>query len=374
MIKAKKNILSVPALKIFFEKISNLDIKRKKVSLRELILFTNQLQLMLEMDSGLVPSLKSISSGIENEELKTTLKKVIADVEEGQRLSSAMKKHPKVFSPLFVSMIKVGESGGVLNEMLKRLASFQEGWEKMISSLKSATTYPLVLLFFCFGVVIFVLSFVLPRFVKIFQGNEDLLPKPTKVLLELSYLLSNYWVFFLSFFIIAVAGGYYLLQQEKVREYVDMLKLRLPMIGKLYTNVYTACMMRLMGVLLSAGIPLLETIEVTKSTMDNKPFYDFMNDMEEDVKNGKQLSVSYENSKLMSSSVRQMVSVGEESGVLGKVMSRMADFHDEETNRTIKRITTLIEPVLIVLMGAIVGFIAISIILPIFKMSSTVGR
>lgn len=372
--KANENILSIPSLKVFFEKISNLDLKRRKVSLRELILFTNQLQLMLEMDGGLVPSLKSISSEVENEELKSALKKVITDIEEGQRLSSAMKKHPNIFSPLFVSMIRVGESGGVLNEMLKRLSSFQEGWEKMISSLKSATTYPIVLLFFCLGVVIFVLSFVLPRFVKIFQGNEDLLPKPTKVLLELSYLLTNYWVFFLSFLIIAVASCYYFLQQGKVREYVDMLKLKLPIIGKLYTNVYIARMMRLMGVLLNAGIPLLEAIEVTKSTMDNKPFYDFMNDMKEDVKNGKNLSVSYENSKLMSPSVRQMVSVGEASGVLGKVMSRMADFHDEETQRTIKRITTLIEPALIVLMGAVVGFIAVSIILPIFKMSSTVGR
>ncbi|RMF95722.1 MAG: type II secretion system F family protein [Candidatus Schekmanbacteria bacterium] len=372
--KTEENILSLPALKVFFEKVLNTDFKRKKVTLKELILFTNQLHLMLEMDSGLVPSLKAISEEMENEELKKTLKEIISDVEEGQRLSSAMKKHPSCFSPLFVSMIKVGESGGVLNEMLKRLAAFQESWEKMVSNLKSATTYPFILLLFCFGVVIFVLSFVLPRFVKIFQGNEDLLPTPTKILLELSYLLNNYWFFILTFLLILLCAGYYLLQKDEFRSYIDSLKLQFPIVGRLFTNVYIARMMRLMGVLLDAGIPLLETIEVTKSTMDNKPFYDFMNEMEDNVKNGKKLSLSYENSKLMPPSVRQMVVVGEESGALGKVMSRMADFYDEETERTIKRITTLIEPTLIVLMGAIVGFIAVSIILPIFKMSSTIGR
>ena len=208
-------VLNFPDVKEIFEKLKGINLTKQKVKLPDLIFFTTQLELMIEMGIGLIPSLKALHEQIENETMKNAINQIIIDVEEGKMLSQAMKKHPTIFSNVYTSMIKAGETGGVLNEMLKRLISFEEKWERMVSSLKAATTYPLVLIGFAFAVVIFMISFVLPRFVVIFHGQEELLPGPTRLLLFLSDSFQHYWYLF-GISILMVAGGiYYLLKYEQ---------------------------------------------------------------------------------------------------------------------------------------------------------------
>ena len=366
--------LDFPDIKELFEKLKGINLTKKKVKLSEIIFFTNQLELMTEMGAGLVPSLKALYEQIENETFREAIKAIIYDVEEGKTLSHAMKKHPKVFSNVYVSMIKAGETGGVLNEMLKRLITFSEKWEKMISSIKSATTYPLILIGFAFAVVIFMTSFVLPRFVAIFHGQESLLPAPTRFLIYISNFSQHYWYLIVIFVAMAAGGIYFYTKQENGRYFLDNFKIKAPLIGKLFQNIYVGRMMRVVGVMVDAGIPLLDGIEVTKATMDNKPYADFIDEVIDNVKRGRGISIPFSESPLIPATIKQMIKTGETSGALGKVMIRMADYYDEENERYIKKLTTYIEPVMIVILGAIIAFIAMSIILPIFKMSSAVGR
>jgi len=365
--------LNFPEIKEFFNKLREINLYKRKIKLGDIIFFTTQLEVMTEMGIGLVPSLKVLYEQIENESFKEVIKRIIADVEEGKMLSYAMGKHPKVFSNVYVSMVKAGETGGVLNEMLKRLTIFEEKLEKMISSLRSAITYPIILTGVAFAIVIFMVSFVLPRFIGIFHGQENLLPGPTRLLLTITNTFRQYWYFFGIFILMTIGGLYYFLRQEKGAYLFDKFKIKAPLTGKLYKNIYLSIMMRIMGAMVDAGIPLLEGIEVTRATMDNKLYTNFIDNVIDNVKRGRGISLPFSESPLIPATIKQMVRTGEASGALGKVMMRMADFYDEETERYIKKLTTFIEPALIVCMGAMVAFIALSIILPIFKMSSTIG-
>ncbi|OGL43257.1 MAG: hypothetical protein A2042_05020 [Candidatus Schekmanbacteria bacterium GWA2_38_11] len=366
--------LNLPDIKEIFGKLKGINLFKKRVKLRDIICFTNQLEVMTEMGTGLVPSLKALYEQTENETLKEAIKTIVVDVEEGKMLSHAMGKHPKVFSNVYASMIKAGETGGVLNEMLKRLTVFQEKWEKMISSLKSATTYPMILIGFAFTVVIFMVSFVLPRFVGIFHGQESLLPAPTRILLNLTGFFKSYWYLVMIFILMIIGGVHYFLKQEKGGYLLDKFKIKAPLIGKLYQNIYVGRIMRIIGVMLDAGIPLLEGVQVTRATMDNRLYASFIDDVMDNIKRGIGISTPFNESPLIPATIKQMVKTGEASGALGRVMMRMADFYDEESERYIKKLTTFIEPAMIVCVGAIIAFIAMSIILPIFKMSSTVGK
>lgn len=366
--------LNIPDIKEVFNKLKEINLVKRRVKLKDIIFFTTQLEVMTEMGAGLVPSLKALYEQMENETFKEAIKSIIADVEEGKMLSQALKKHPRVFSNVYVSMVRAGETGGVMNEMLKRLTAFQEKWEKMMANVKSATTYPLILIGFAFAVVIFMVSFVLPRFVVIFHGEESLLPLPTIILLRITGFFQSYWYLVVSLVLATVGSLYYLLKQERWLCVLDEVKLKAPLIGKLFQNIYVGRIMRIVGVMLDAGIPLLEGIEVSRATINNRKYTEFIDNVIDNVKRGRGISLPFSESPLIPATAKQMIKTGEISGALGKVMVRMADFYDDESERYIKKLTTFIEPVMIVCMGAVVAFIAMSIILPIFKMSSAVGR
>ena len=366
--------INLPNFKEVFKKLQGINLVKKRVKLNDIIFFTTQLEVMTEMGTGLVPALKALHEQMENETFKAAIKDIISDVEEGKMLSQALKKHPRVFSNVYVSMIRAGETGGVMNEMLKRLTAFQEKWEKMMANIKSATMYPLILISFCFAVVIFMVSFVLPRFVVIFRGAENLLPAPTRILLGIAGFFQSYW-YIVVIFALATAGSiYYMLKLEKWLRVFDGVKLKAPLIGKLFQKIYVGRMMRIIGVMLDAGIPLMEGVEVARGTIDNRKYTEFIDNVIDNVKRGRGISLPFSESLLIPATVKQMVKTGESTGALGKIMVRMADFYDDETERYIKKLTTFIEPVMIVVMGAVIAFIAMSIILPIFKMSSAVGR
>jgi type IV pilus assembly protein PilC len=366
--------VSFEKVKLDLKNLWDPDLLRRRVKRKELILFTTQLQLMLMTGNDLVQSLQALEEQTENRYFREVIRAVTLDVQQGQMLSSALSRHPKVFSQVFVSMIKAGEIGGVMSEILKQLASIQEREEKMLSAIKATLTYPLILMSFAILVVIFLVSFVLPRFVAIFRGMEDLLPLPTRVLLAVSSAFTSYWYLF---FLGAVAvgwGGYLLLQKEQTQSLIDRFLIKLPVIQRSYRGLSIARIVRTLGVLLESGVPILEAMDVAKATVKSRLYRNLVERAKEAVMQGKIFSLAFSESAFVPPMVKQMLKTGEATGTAGMVMIRIGDFYDEEAQAQMKRLSTLLEPAIIIGMGVVVGFIVLSIILPIFRMSLALGR
>lgn len=346
--------------------------KTGKIPPREIIFFVDQLSLMLSTGTPLNKSIQTISFQVRNSAFRQILQNIIRDIEDGRLLSEAMSKYPVVFSSVYISMIMAGESGGFLKEMLERIVSLETKNQEFLATIKAALYYPVFLSVFAVSVVLFIIVYVFPKFGSMFEEIYDSLPVTTKVLMASSNFFISYWHFIIIFTGISWYALFKFISGDKGRMYVDTIKLRIPLIKDFFIKVYVSRLMRTLGALLNGNVPLLDSLTISSGVVGNKVFAKLLDNIYESVEGGKTISQPVSESPYFPEIVKQMISTGEDTGTLDKVMPRLADYYDKDIERTLKKITTVIEPVLLVVMGGVIGVIVISLILPIFKLTKSI--
>ena len=339
---------------------------------KDILTFTNQLAVMIRAGISLQDSLESIASQCEKIKFKVVIVDLKNRIEAGQSFSQALSEHPNVFSDLYVNMVGAAEISGSLSGMLQKLAEYLDAEAETRSQIKGAMVYPIIIAVMAVSVTIFLLCFVLPRFTAIFAGKEHLLPTPTKILMASSAFLRGYWYLILPGACGSFWGFWYFIGTDGGRQWWDKAKLSIPLIKTLCHSLYITRSLHTMGVLTRAGVPILNTISITANISGNVLYRDMWLSVHEDVRQGKKIASSLSPFKLMPSNVVQMIKSGEDSGTMADVLRDVSSFYNRELKTVIKTVTSMIEPIMIVLMGVLVGFIAMSIILPIFSMSSLV--
>lgn len=342
-------------------------------SSKDVLNFTNQLAVMIRAGISLQEALESIAGQVEKVKFRQILLDIKDRVESGSSFSQALAEHPKVFSNLYVNLVAAAEMSGSLSQMLQQLVEYLDQEAETRSQVISAMVYPIIIAVMAVVCVSFLLVFVLPRFLVVFQGKEHLLPAPTKIIMAISLFSKSYWYLILTAAASVAAGLWFFIRTATGRWWWDDMKLKLPLMKKLCGCLYITRSLHTMGVMINAGVPVLDTLMITSQISGNVHYEKMWQTACQSVKQGKKISYSLEMTPLMPGNVVQMIRSGEESGSLSDVLRDVSEFYSRELKSTIKIVTSMIEPIMIVIMGALVGFIASSIILPIFKMSSAVS-
>jgi type IV pilus assembly protein PilC len=354
-----------------WERIRNLKVEGGP-SRKDILNFTNQLAVMIRAGISLQDSLEAIAEQSNNRKFKLVITDIKNRIESGQSFSQALAEHPQVFTNLYINMVAAAEVSGSLSSMLQKLAEYLDSEAETRSQVKSAMVYPCIIAVMAVVVTIFLLCFVLPRFTAIFAGKEHLLPRPTKALLATSAFLRSYWFFIIPAIGALFWGFWYFISTPRGRLWWDKTKLTVPLIRTLCRSLYITRSLHTMGVLIRAGVPILNTISITAQISGNVLYKAMWFGVYEEVRQGKKIASSLSQHTLMPSSVVQMIRSGEDSGNMGDVLRDVSSYYARELKTVIKTVTSMIEPIMIVCMGVLVGFIAMSVILPIFKMSSVV--
>ena len=358
--------------KTTLEKVQGFKIETGPSS-RDILNFTNQLAVMVRAGISLQDSLESMAEQCQKEKFAVVITDLKNQIQAGKSFSQALAEHANVFSNLYINMIAAAEVSGSLSSMLQKLAEYLDQEAETRSQIRGAMVYPIIIAVMAVSVTIFLLCFVLPRFTAIFAGKEHLLPRPTIMLIAGSSFLRHWWFLLVPGIAAAFGGFLYSIRTKAGRLWWDKTKLMLPLIKKLCRNLYITRSLHTMGVLTKAGVPILNTISITAQVAGNILYKDMWLGIYDQVRQGKKIASSMNQYTLMPSNVTQMIRSGEDSGTLSEVLRDVSDYYARELKSTIKMVTSMIEPVMIVLMGILVGFIAMSIILPIFKMSSAVA-
>ena len=350
------------------------DLKRaQSVSTKDLAIFTRQFATMITAGLPLVQCLDILSQQSENATLKKIITQVMHDVEAGSTLAEALGKHPKVFDTLFVNMVEAGEAGGVLDDILMRLATYIEKAEALKRKVKSAMTYPTVVLVVAVGTTVFMLLFIIPVFAKIFRDFGGELPLQTKIVLALSNFLRNFWWLGLGMIaaaIIAFKRFYATNQGEMV---IDRVKLRLPILGDLLRKAAIARFTRTLGTLISSGVPILTGLEITARTAGNRVIQEAVLATRASIREGETIAAPLRQSEVFPPMVVQMIAVGEETGALDEMLNKIANFYDDEVNTAVDTLTSIIEPLMIVVMGLLVGGMVVAMYMPMFKLINVIA-
>ena len=342
-------------------------------SQKDILDFTTQLAVMIRAGISLRAALDGISEQVTNPKFRKILAAIKMDIESGKQFSGAIVKYPKLFGPLYVNMTRASEMSGSFSSMLDRIAAYIAQQIETRKMVIGACIYPGIIATMAVGVTIFLLTFVLPRFAGVFEGKESVLPWPTKFLMGLSDWMVSYWWTVLIAIIGTVVGFMLFIRTDMGRFWMDKTKLSMPLFQRMFRALYVSRSLHTMGELLNAGVPMLDTIAITGDITGNLLFKKMWRRVYAAVKQGKKVQVQLLKSKLLPRSVIQMIAAGEESGRLGEVLEEVSVFYAKALRDAIKAVTGMIEPIMIILMGSVVGFIAMAIILPIFKMSSIVG-
>lgn len=347
----------------------------KKVKIKDMVIFTRQLATMINAGVPLVRSLATLQNQTENPSFKKTISEITKDVEGGMAFADALEKHPKVFSPIYVNMVRAGEAGGILDEILKKLATQQEKDARIRGKFKSAMTYPAILLTITLGVFLLLMVFVMPRIGKIIQdlaGPDAELPTMTKIMLGISDFMVTKWYILLAVGFIAMYLVRRYVKTPKGRLNKDKLLLRLPILSMIIRKVAIARFARTFASLIGAGVTVIESIEVTAKAIGNAVIENELLAASKAVANGEQLSGPLSESKVFPPIVSQMMAIGEETGQTDQILVKVADFYEEEVDATVDSLSSILEPIMIVVMGAMVGLIAASVIGPISNLSSQI--
>ena len=340
----------------------------QRVKPDELTIFSRQLATMVSSGMTILRSLYVLEAQTESDLLKETIVKVRKDVEAGLPLSDALERHPKIFSPLYVAMTRSGETGGMLDQSLLRVADQLEKDAALRRQVKAAMAYPTVVLSFAFLVLIALVAFLVPVFIGVFEQFGGDLPLITKFTVSLSDLMTSYWWAMIAGTVGSVIGFRRFIRTDRGRALWDRFKLRIPMkIGDIVQKIALARWSRTLSALVSAGVPLLQALDITAKTAGNRVVEDAMHAVIQSVKSGGSISDPLKASPVFPGMVSHMVGVGEETGALDTMLTKIADFYEDQVNAAVKQLTSILEPVMIVIVGGMVGFIVISMYLPLFK-------
>lgn len=349
--------------------------RMKKVDEQALTVFSRQFATMINAGLAMVRCLDILSEQTEDKKLRETLIQVRRDVEGGSTLSNSLAKHPTVFSMLYISMVKAGEMGGVLDEVLERLAGFMEKDFALKKKVKSALTYPVVILLMASGIVFFLVTYILPTFVALFEGMSLALPLPTQILIAVTKGARNPAVM-IPLLILLGVGGFMVGQYIKTpagRKQYDMMRLNIPVFGLLNRKVAISRFCRTLGTLLSSGVPIMQALEIVGRASGNEIIAMTVTKVRESIREGESIASPLGASGMFPPMVTQMVAVGEETGNLDAMLSKIADFYDTEVEYMLASLTSMLEPIMIVGMGGIVGFIVISVFLPLYQLIGNIG-
>ncbi len=345
----------------------------KKATQKNVLDFTTQLSVMIRAGINLRAALDGIADQTDHKVFKKVINELKADVESGKQFSDALAKHPKLFGPLYVNMVRASEMSGSFSEMLDRIGGYiaqQIETKKMVIG---ASIYPAIIGGMAVTVTVFLLTFVLPKFYTIFEGKEDVLPWATNFLMMLSKTLTDQWMFLLGGGAVIGGASFAFVKTEVGSFWVDKMKLTIPVVKGMFRSLYITRSLQTMGQLINAGVPMLDTLTITSEISGNKIFEGMWRKVHGSVKQGRKIAEPLQGSTILPKAVIQMIAAGEESGKLGEVLDEISVFYAKQLKDHIKAVTGMIEPIMIILMGSIVGFIAMAIILPIFKMSQLVS-
>ncbi len=338
-----------------------------RVKLKDLAIMSRQFATMISSGLSLLRALSILAEQTENKKLRDTLREVRNDVETGNALSSAMGKHEEIFPPLMVHMTRAGEVGGFLDAVMKQIADNYEAEVKLRGKVKSAMTYPVVV--FCMAIlaVVGMLLFIVPVFAAMFKTLGGTLPAPTRILVAMSQFLKFGSPFIVVAIVASVIIWRKIKRREDVRNFVDPIKLKIPVFGQLAQKIAIARFTRNLGTMMQSGVPILQSLNIVALTTGNMVLTHAVNDVQDSIRNGESLTAPLSQHSVFPPMVVQMMAVGEETGALDSMLHKISEFYDQEVEATTEQLTALIEPLMIAVLGAIVGSMIIALYMPIFK-------
>ena len=346
---------------------------QKRVKGKDIVTFTRQISTLIDSGLPLLRSLNILGEQTENPNLKVQIKDVASSVQGGSTFSDALAKHPKTFNKLFINMVKAGEAGGVLEVVLARLAEFSEKEAAVKAKVKGAMIYPALILVAGIGVVLFLTIAIIPTFASMFSEIGLILPLPTRVMMALSDFLRGFWWLNLLVILALVVIYKMWVKKEQGRYQADKIKLRIPILGQLVRKSGISRFTRTLGTLITSGVPILQALLIVRDTAGNEVISRAMVAVHNSIREGESIAGPLGNSPIFPPMVVHMVAVGEETGALDTMLIKVSDAYDQEVDITVDALTSIIEPLLILGMGGVVGFIVLAMYLPIFQMTATAG-
>ena len=346
---------------------------KQKVKQRSVAVFTRQLATMIDAGLPLVQSLEILSSQQDSKVFKDVIRQIKEDVEGGSTFAGALTKHPSAFNELFTNLVVAGEEGGILDNILNRLASYIEKSEALKKKVKSALIYPATIIGVAVIVVMILMIFVIPVFESMFKSAGQSLPLPTLIVLAMSKLIKKYVLIFIPAFVLLIYLFKKYYQTQSGRAVVDSLLLKLPVIGMLLKKIAVARFSRTLGTLVSSGVPILDGLSIVSRTSGNKTIETAILNARASIREGETIADPLSRSGIFPPMVIQMIAVGESTGALDSMLSKIAEFYEEEVDVAVANLTSLLEPFLMMFLGVVIGGVVIAMYLPIFNMSSAIG-
>lgn len=343
--------------------------RKKKITTKDITVFSRQLSTMISSGIPLVQAMEIMGKGHENPAMQEVILTLKSDIEGGASLSQAMRKHPRQFDSLYCNLVRAGEQAGILENLMNKIATYKEKTETMKSKIRRALFYPVAVLAVAAIITYILLVFVVPQFETLYSGLGADLPVPTQIVISMSVFLQSYgWIV-----ILMVVGGIYMFikakrTSESLQTRYDALVLKLPVVGAIVRKATIARYARTLGTMFAAGVPLVEALESVSGATGNNVYRDAIVTMRGDVATGQQLQLAMQQSKLFPNMAVQMVAIGEESGSLDGMLSKIADFYEQEVDEAVEGMSSLMEPVIMVVLGTVIGSLVVAMYLPIFKM------
>lgn len=345
----------------------------EKVKAKDVVVFTRQLATMIDAGLPIMQSLEVLAQQTPNKTFAKAIKQIKADVESGSPFATALAKHPKIFDDLYTNMVSAGEIGGILDTILARLAAYMEKAVKLKAKIKGAMIYPASIVTVAVAVTAILLIYVIPVFADMFSSFGKELPLPTQIAINLSYVTIAY----LKYIIAAVAGSVFAIRlwyrTERGRYAIDGLLLKLPIFGDIFRKAAVARFTRTLSTLISSGVPILDSLSITAKTSGNKVVEVAVMAARQSISQGKTLTEPLIESKVFPPMVCQMINVGETTGALDAMLSKIADFYDDEVDTAVSNLTALMEPLVIVFLGVVIGGLVVSMYLPIFQLGTVLN-
>lgn len=356
-----------------YKKSDNLSLSSiKKVSIKDIAIFCKQFSVVITAGISVMRGLEIVKEQTENPKMKATLEEVFNDVQKGKSLSGAMSKHT-VFPSMLISMVEVGEASGTLDKILERMADYYDKEYKLNQKVKQALTYPVIVSIFAVLVVIFLVMKVIPIFVGMLTSNGDnTLPLPTRIILGLNYGLTHWWWFILLVIVVIIFGFKSARKNSSFNNKLDLFKLDMPIFGKINRKIVTSRFARTFGILMGSGVPLFESLLICSRVVGNSVVSEALDSTREEIKKGAGIGDTLGKKKIFPVMLTQMIKIGEESGSLDNVLGKTAEFYDSEVETATNQLATLIEPIIIVILGFVVCFIIISIMLPMVEIYNSI--
>ncbi|HEY3760828.1 MAG TPA: type II secretion system F family protein [Verrucomicrobiae bacterium] len=347
--------------------------KGGRVRLADLVIFTRQLATMVDAGIAIVQSLQALGEQSPNKVMRDTVKDVCTRVESGESFSEALQKHPKAFNRLYISMVGAGEKGGLLAEILARLATYLENTEKIRKKVKSAMMYPIGVIVVAIGITVFLLIKVIPVFEDVYNGFGAKLPAPTMAIINMSHFLRSYLIFIIPVVVFLIWLWLRFIKTPKGRDFWDQKRIKLPIFGSIAHKICLARFTRTLASLVRSGVPILEVLQIVSQTVDNTVLEKAIKQAMSDIERGEGISQALSKHPVFPSMIIRMLTAGEQTGNIDTMLERVSDFLDEEIETTLSGLMSLLEPILIVILGVIVGGMVVCMYLPIFNLGNIVS-